>query len=228
MSVPSEILERIKKLLRLARSSNPHEAQAAMQRAIALAEEYRISIEGLNPDAQAPSLTHEDTESLKKLTYDRKFAALIVQRFFRVRAIARSAIHTVDGRLTLGRKLSFVGSASDIDVALYVYGFLVSHFGFCWRRHRGRVRNRYSYIEGLFQGLYSKLEQAEPQHPNSTGKELAISMDDYVKKHIGETESTSMPNGEAAAARWAGYLQGKNTEIRPAVKAAAPAPLALQ
>ena len=53
MSATPEVIEKIKKLLRLARSSNPHEAQLALQRAMALAREHDVAVEGLNPDEQA-------------------------------------------------------------------------------------------------------------------------------------------------------------------------------
>ncbi|MBI5771895.1 MAG: DUF2786 domain-containing protein [Verrucomicrobia bacterium] len=229
MSAPAEIVERIKKLLRLARSANPHEAQLAMQRALQLAEEHRVAVDALNPDAMAPLLTHQDTDSLARLGYDRRFAAIITQRFFRVRPVVRFAVHVVDGWPRGGEKLSFVGTASDIEIALYVYHFLVRHFGYCWRLHRGRLRNRYSYVHGMFEGLYTKLADAEPPaaERKARGTELALSMDGYIAQHIGETSSKGMADPSAAAARYAGYIRGRQTEIRNAVKAPAEQTLAL-
>lgn len=220
MSAPVEIIERIKKLLRLARSSNQHEAQLALQRAMALAAEYRVAIDALNPDASAPSVTHQDTETLSRLSYDRKFAALIVQRFFRVKPIARYGTCVVNGLNRAGEKLSFVGTASDIEISLYVYHFLVRHFSFCWRNHRARCRNRYSFVEGMFQGIYTKLLEAEPAagEPDRKGTELVVSMKGYIDRHIGKTESKEMASGTADAARYAGYVQGRNTQICPAIK----------
>ncbi|MBI5768723.1 MAG: DUF2786 domain-containing protein [Verrucomicrobia bacterium] len=215
MSAPAEIVEKIKKLLRLARSANPHEAQLAMQRALQLAEEHRVAVDGLNPDAATPLITHQDTDSLARLGYDRNFAALIVKRFFRVRPIVRGAIHVVDGWPRAGEKLSFVGTTSDIEIALYVYHFLVRHFAFCWRKHRGRLRNRYSYVHGMFEGLYHKLVEAEPPAPErqAEGTELALSMDGYIAQHIGKIESKGMADPSADAARWAGFIRGRKPKF---------------
>lgn len=230
MNAPAEIIERIKKLLRLARSANPHEAQLAMERAMALAEEYRISVDALNPDAAVPSIIHRDSETFARLSHDRTFASLIVKRFFRVRAITCSAIRRDrNGWPTVGQKLSFVGTSSDVEIALYVYHFLVQHFAYCWRKHRGRVRNRYSFVHGMFQGLYAKLAESEPPAENrpAKGTELALSMEAYLGEHFGTLSTKPMADPSAHAAAWAGYQQGRKTEIRNAVKGGATAPLQL-
>ncbi len=229
MTAPAEIIEKIKKLLRLARSSNPHEAQLAMQRAMQLAEEYRVTVDSLNPDAAAPSITHQDTDTLSRLGYDRRFAALIVTRFFRVHPVVCSAVRIVDGWPTAGEKLSFVGTATDIEVALYVYHFLVRNFAYCWRKHRGRLRNRYSFVHGMWIGLRTKLAEAEPPaaEPQVKGTELQLSVAGYIAQHIGKTENKSMSSPSAQAALYAGYIHGRRTEIRSAIKPAAAAPLAL-
>jgi hypothetical protein len=41
---------------------------------------------------------------------------------------------------------------------------------------------------------------------------------DYVSQHIGKTTSDSaVPDGDAAAAKYHGYIAGRQTEIRPGV-----------
>lgn len=225
MSAPHEIIEKLKKLLRLAKSSNPHEAELALQKATELAREHRLSLEGIDPNAPEASISHKNSEPLSSISYDRKFATIIVGRFFRVRPIINATL-TVDrnGWPCAKRVISFVGQLQDIEIAVYVYHFLVQHFSFCWRVHRGRCRNRYSYIYGVFQGIYKKLLEMEPdaQVNSPTGNAIQISLNAYIEKHIGKTETSQMKEGTADTAINAGYLQGRKTEIRTAIRTSDP------
>ena len=224
------IIEKIKKLLRLARSSNPHEAALAMQRALALAEEHRIVIEGINPDRPAPAFAHQSGKIFGRLPHEHQFAALIVQRFFRVKSINQACVRvTQDGWPRDGQKMTFVGTASDLEIALYVFDFLTFHFAWCWRKHRGRCRNRYSFLYGMYVGLHSKLAETEPPAPErqARGTELELSMKNYLAEHFPNLKTHRMPNASAQAAQWAGYAQGRKTEIRPGIKHTETTPLAL-
>lgn len=223
MNAPAEILEKIKKLLRLARSSNPHEAALAMEKALALAAEHRVAVDQLDPDHQADRVTHRDHEDLlSKLPHEHQFAARILQRFFRVRCIIRGKWHSPATRWRPVKRqyLTVVGTTSDAEIALYVLGFLVHHFRFCWRKHRGRCRNRPSFMHGMFLGLYSKLSEAEPKAPEATvtNRALVVSFDAYVAQHIGKTEDVKMADPTAAAAVNAGWVQGRKTEILGGLK----------
>ena len=68
MSATPEILEKIKKLLRLARSANQHEAQLALARALELARAHDVAVDSLNADEQAKekTITHGDTEARQR------------------------------------------------------------------------------------------------------------------------------------------------------------------
>ncbi len=227
MNASAEIIEKIKKLLRLARSANAHEAQLAMQRALALAEEHRVTIEGLNPDeaAKEKATTHRDANQCVRLSYDRRYALAIVKKFFRVTAVEVQCLRMVDGWPTLGFKVMYVGTRSDIEIAIYVADFLTHHFAFCWREFRGRLRNRQAYVHGMLEGLWAKLmEQMPPAaSPAAKGTELVLSEQEaYIAAVIGKTKSRDMgrPDHDAHAARWAGYQQGQKTEIRTALKPA--------
>jgi len=224
------IIEKIKKLLRLARSSNPHEAALAMQHALALAEEHRISIEGLNPDQAAPAFTDRAGKAFARLSHEQLFASAIVQGFFRVKVITQRCLR-VDktGWPRRGEKMIFVGTESDLEIAWYVFDFLTVHFAYCWRKHRGRCRNRYSFMSGMAAGLYSKLAESVPLTPErqAKGNELVLSMEAYIANNFGKLEARHMPSASAQAAANAGYVQGRKTEIRPAIKQTEPAPLAL-
>lgn len=231
MNTTAEILEKLRKLLRLARSSNAHEAALAMQKAMELAAEHRISLDQVNPDHQAPRFTHrEDADHFTRLPHEHQFAGMIVQRFFRVKTICRTVCRPGRDDWPQRREvLALVGTETDVEIGLYVVGFLVHHFRFCWRHHRGRCRNRAAFMRGMFAGLYQKLKEAENPEPVATTSALQISMKAYIAQHFGELKDKDTPGGgeNASAALRAGYQQGRQTEIRGGLKPGAPAPLAL-
>lgn len=224
MSAASDIVDRIAKLLRLAKSSNPHEAAAALAKAMELAAEHRVALESipLEEAETAKRTAHRDTDPFARLSYDRKYACIILRRFFRVRVIHRGAIVMRDGLPAASRKISFVGQTADLEIALYVYAFLLAHFTYCWSHHRGRLRSRPSFVRGMFEGIFSKLYEAEAAAGAArTGTELAESFGHYISLHFGPTEQMKnrLPDADASAARYRGYVHGRKTEIRTPLKA---------
>lgn len=226
MSAGTDIIEKIKKLLRLSRSSNPHEAQLALARALALAREHGIAVEKLNPDEQAKEnvVTHSDTEERQRLSYDMEYAIRICAAFFRISPVISNKVGT--DRFGFPRVVKFtrfVGTASDVQIALYVYSFLVHHFAYCWRKHRGRLRNRHAFVDGMFHGIFNKLAEAQPEFISSEHALVERTHQDYIEATIGKTTKHDCrePDGDAKAARWAGYLRGRETTIAAPLKDAA-------
>lgn len=233
MNAQADIVEKIKKLLRLARSSNPHEAQLALARALELAREHHVAIEGLNPDdaAKEKTVTHEDTEPSLRLSYDKEYAVRICSLFFGITAVFRTAIVMHRGWPKRARHVSFVGTPTDVTIALYVYGFLQQHFAFCWRKHKGRLRNRHAFIDGMFRGIVRRLFDAQPETDrNVTGTELVVAeRESYIAQHIGKTNAYAygQPDHNAQAALNAGWHEGRNTVIAKPLNGGAEKPLAL-
>lgn len=56
MTPEDRILDRIKKLLRLSRSSNPHEAALALQRAMDLAQINGLRLASIDPDNEVAGI----------------------------------------------------------------------------------------------------------------------------------------------------------------------------
>lgn len=221
MSASAEIIDKIKKLLRLSRSSNPHEAQLALQRALELARAHGVAVESLNPDEQAKekTVTHRDTPARQRMSYDKEYAVRICGAFFRITPVFRNkVVRPAVGYPYLAKYVTFVGTAADVEIALYVYGFLVHHFAYCWRKFRGRLRNRHAYVDGMFIGLFCKLRDAQPEPTEREvkGNELVLAEHNaYIEAVIGATSSKEFgrPDHDAQAAKWAGYLQGQRTNI---------------
>jgi hypothetical protein len=197
-----------------------------MEKALALAAEHRVAVDQLDPDHQADRVTHRDHEDLlAKLPHEHQFAARILQRFFRVRCIIRNRWYYPPGtsisRGVHRHYLTVVGTSSDAEIALYVLGFLVHHFRFCWRKFRGRCRNRHAFMHGMFLGLWSKLSEAEPKAAvtEESSTALTTSFNAYIAEHIGETKPAGgISNPSATAAMNAGWVQGRKTEILGGLK----------
>jgi hypothetical protein len=213
-------LDLIKKLLRLNRSSNLHEAALALQKAREIASLHRIDLKLVNPDEEWRAVTHRDIMTDKRLAVERKYASIIVQTFFRVSCVfvpkAEDQSH-----------LTMIGTATDLEVANYVYVFLVRHFRFCWRHHRGRLRNRVAFMRGLFVGLYSKLDKAQPPVEDHA---ITISHATY-KRHLfphGLVPHRCPKPFRNSQAFHAGYIQGQQTEIRSGIRSTIPATLEIK
>lgn len=223
MSASTEIIEKIKKLLRLSRSSNQHEAQLALARALELAREHGVAVEKLNPDEQAKEnvVTHRDTEERQRLSYDKEYAIRICAAFFRISPVISNKVGTDRfGFPCVVKFTRFVGTASDVQIALYVYSFLVHHFAYCWRKHRGRLKNRHAFVDGMFLGIYNKLLERQPEFISSEHALVERSHQDYIDATIGKTtkHDCRTPDGDARAARMAGYLRGRETNISAPLK----------
>ena len=214
--MPDEaVIEKIKKLLRLSKSNNPHEAELAMQRAMEIAAKHQIDLSGVDPSDDKNRVTHDFTPIWTRLPIEARYAEIIIRRFFSV-----DAMESKGGRFYRSAVIIIVGHKSEIEIALYVFNFLVGHFRRSWNnRANKRLRNRKAFMRGLFEGLFSKLHEAEQKmHVNSDGS-LVTTFQHYIAAHFGKTETGTVgrPDHDAIAAESAGFDAGRNTNIRPAV-----------
>lgn len=222
------ILEKIKKLLRMKRGGTPDEIATALRLAQELAEKHGIDLTGVNPDddnarPERP-ISHIDAILGARIQWECRYAALICHCFFHVNTFTRwHGAFVKEGTWNRGAYcITFVGTAWDTEIAIYVYNFLVGHFRREWKTRRGRCRNRQAFMYGMYLGISSKLRERQPATVQQSG---IIQVDrqlqrrnDYLATNFGELTSNSVtPDGDAAAARNRGWVAGRETEIRPAV-----------
>ena len=222
------IVEKIKKLLRMQRGGTPDEIATALKLAQELADKHGIDLGSVDPTEKLKSeqIGQSDTGTpISRIQWECTYASLICKHFFKVEVIERN---------TAWRKyvLTFIGTAWDIEVALYVYHFLVGHFRREWTHKSGRCRNRQSFMFGMYCGLAQKLRERIPQEVKAgSGQEVMViagqvARRDYIAKHFGKlTTKNAAPDSDAAKAKWLGFLAGQDTEIRPAVKPAEGRPM---
>lgn len=114
-----KILDRIRKLLALARSSNPHEAAAAAARAAELMAQHQLAEASLEHEDEAIG-EHELERCGRKVTWKSILARGVCI------ACACDCYWTRPWRLGADeRSLRIVGRASDVDAARYLYAYLV-------------------------------------------------------------------------------------------------------
>lgn len=150
------VLDRIRKLLALAGSSNQHEAEAAMKRAHELM--LRHNLEQL-PVKHEFEVRHLGEPRRRANPVEAEIVGLLSELFF-VEAISipvyvpRTALH--------GRVYEIAGTLANVEMACHVFAFLLATADRLWRENRGdrRVRSgrdRVAYQTGVIRGFRDKL-----------------------------------------------------------------------
>jgi hypothetical protein len=152
-----EIVEKIKKLLRLGQSGNPHEAELALSRAFELAARHRIDMSALDLDEESERLVHEYFHIGHRVTFLRQRVLNIVVKFFNVQVCITHP------------RVVLVGTSADIAIAWYVYEFLVAECSRWLRVYQAREKaqrlrvtknKRDNFIQGFVYGIAKQLDQS--------------------------------------------------------------------
>lgn len=225
MSDPAEtILDRIRKLLRLAdpsRGATEHEARAAMAKAQELMTRHSIDSALLQRErgARADSVLKDTVDLPKSLNPADMLILGLLQRHFRVRVIM--------SRSGSGTPTDIIGTASDVEFAVFAFHFLRGTFFGCWNRFKRTIpsADRASYYRGLRDGLDAELRSASENAQRScsdaersvwavavAGKTEAI--DAYVAVNYGRLGSrTTRARRVDSQSYRAGEAQGRTIRI---------------
>jgi len=217
MSSADQILDRIRKLLRMQRGGTPEEVATALRLAQKLADEHGIDLSSVRTDEQADrAVDAEATEPKSRLQWECIYASQIIQGHFNVRSI-------IWKRWT-GTCVRIIGTKLDRQIALYVYHFLTGHFRREWKENRGRCRNRRAFMYGMLLGLDRKLRDQRKDLPTDNPLAVAVqskaaACDAWVEANCGPLQDVSIrPDSNAQAAMTRGWKAGRRTEIRPGVE----------
>lgn len=222
--LPGEQLEKIKKLLRLSESSNPHEAALAMKRAMDMADRHNLDLSSLDLDEEVSHIIHRWFPVGTRISRERQLALGLIRTFFHVEPCldySRGAV-------------VFVGTESDILVAEYVFAFLCSQCRVClrnWqaqeRRERRKITGNKSanFIAGFFYGISSQLNAGRETLLMEDQKFAIILRDqqqaraEIMKDIIGECREISPRKARRnRTALESGFRDGKRTSINPALR----------
>jgi len=156
----SQKMEKVRRLLALANSPNKHEAQAATRAAKDIMLRYNLNLGANTPRYEFRQL---GTPRQRRPVYHKVLASIITDHFF-VDGIWVTAVDQEKQRR--GRVLEVHGTAENLEVACWVWAFLLSTSDRLWANHKRETnsssnRPRARFIAGVMLGFKEKLEQEQ-------------------------------------------------------------------
>jgi predicted SprT family Zn-dependent metalloprotease len=163
------VLERIRKLLALAGSSNQHEAEIAMRKAHELM--LRHNVEAAAARGERSFEVRHLGDPLRRATRVEADIVSLLSQFFFVKVIRVPVYLPLHGRR--GLVYEILGTRANVEMASHVYAFLLATAERLWQENRGdrRVRSgrdRLQYQSGVVRGFHEKLD-AERTELRGTG-----------------------------------------------------------
>lgn len=223
----NNILEKVKKLLALANSSNENEAKLASARAQALLTKHNLAMSDVNSVDQR--YVNDLFRTGKKCqSQEWKFVQAIVREFFFVEICGTKQRFSPDSlrydpwdRNNYEECYMIFGQPHNVEIATYMIDFLTRAFKDSFKAYRkstgAPVGHKGSYYHGLWQGLREQLLESQKSVEQETGlvvvkdKDLADFMSDALNGNVkSKSLSTNVRSGEAMAA---GSEKGKNMTL---------------
>jgi hypothetical protein len=161
---------RVRKLMALAQSTNPFEAEAAMDKAYELIRKHQLDL--------IPSSTQKDFvsafvgEPALRHFQEHYLLANLLQEFYFVFGVWVPTY--VLGRGRMGTVLEVTGRIQNVKMARYVHGFVMHFIESRWKEYtRHRKLNRYrktDFAAGILEGFRRRLEErARPREQEDAG-----------------------------------------------------------
>ena len=207
----SRLLRRVARLLALAQSHNPHEAEAAMHEAQRLMLKHNIDrqhVEPGHPAAQRRRYGFRQLGTPKGRTDEaQRLLAMLLGRYFFVEAIW---VPSYDPRRDRrGSVLEICGSEDNLEMAAYVHDFLTHTAERLWVEHKQAAgirgdRERRTYLAGVMLGFAERLADKERAH-QVEGLVWAgdPGLRDYFRRrypHVRRVQQKGQPRTQARAA----------------------------
>jgi predicted SprT family Zn-dependent metalloprotease len=153
------MLDKVRKLLSLARSGNENEAFLAMCKANELIEKYNIDrIEQDRAANMAYAIIHHKRRRIEN--YQRRICLILKDHFFV--DVVYSYLYDPAACQTY-RTIELLGTVENVRIAEYVYYFLMNQMELLWKVHQSKTsapasRNKRSYRLGVIKGFHEKLD----------------------------------------------------------------------
>jgi len=201
------VLRRIARLLALAESPNVHEAEAAMNEARRLMLLHNIDA-GASPDAPGYGFRHVGEVKARNDVAEKVLAGILSRHFF-VSVIWVPAYLPLEGRR--GRVLELCGTPANLEVAVYVHGFLMATGERLWRAHKQAAgirsdRERRRFIAGVMIGVDEKLDAGARQ---SREEGLVVHADAQRENYLRRRYPRRTSRGGSAIEQTPAYEQGR-------------------
>ena len=229
-----EALQKIKKCLALASSSNPHEASAAMRQAQKLMAQHELDEQDVNL-ADVAECT-QDARNVPHVRWESALSSLVAEAFgcsvyTGIRLSLKGSL-----RHRRVRTYTFAGVGPAAEVASYAFAVLARQ---CSKDRRAyiklqpknckpktRVARGDTYAEGWVTGVAGKLERfaAKPEHEALVQTFLTKK---YPDMKVATPRDRSAGKNVTGNDRWHGALAGRNADLHHAVTGATARPALL-
>ena len=227
MKSESDILEKIRKLLRLAdtsRGATENEAKVALAKAQELMTRHNIDsallrMERGETGGASFTVDKGNLDLPKTLNPADLMILSLLQAHFNVKTILMSG-----GR---GTAVDIIGAPADIDFAIYAFNFLRQTFFRCWNEFKRTHANpdKASYYRGLRDGLNAELKAAKQRAEQSyaadqrqayglvvVDQEAVITR--YVEENYGKLRNrTARSRNMHSGSYFAGETKGRTIQI---------------
>lgn len=206
----NKILDKIKKLLSLATSSNEHEAQAASAMATELLTKHNLDMQAINFSENEYS--EESVFHGGRRKVEHKFLCSILSDYFNVQVVTDMT--------GIGSNIKIVGDKVNLDVALFTFTFLDSAFKRLFNQYRKETgapaKARQSYYYGLYTGFCTQMEEAKKKAETERG--LMVIQDPGLVKYYNDLhprtrKTTSSCRTGDKGAQEAGTEAGRNLRV---------------
>lgn len=208
------VLEKVKKLLQLAQSSNVHEAELATMKANALLLRHNLDRLQTNDD----ETLFLDRVMIQKKKDAKLTAVYEILRHFLVRPV-----------VSFGRGqccLEISGTQTNVKLAVYIAGFLDKELDHLWleaRKEHGLqgLRAKNSFILGIAQGFNQKMEASKHELSAHDQKALVLvekNLDTKIRQVYGKLSSSRSSHQADEHAGALGIMKGRNLNIRQGVE----------
>lgn len=209
-----QVIEKVKKLLALASSSNPHEAELATQKANQLILRHHLS---------RSDLSFDETIYIKVLITSPKRTSLMMAIYeILTHFLVRPLLHMGQSIVTL----EAAGLKEQVELASYICEFLELELPKLWKeesklKNLKGLRSKNSFYLGIARGFSEKLLQSRQSfNPEDSRALIKIekNLDHRLKEIMGGfSQSTSSQQLDSRALE-SGRIKGRSLSITGAVK----------
>jgi hypothetical protein len=231
-----KLLEKLKKLLNLSKSSNINEAELALQKATAMAAEAGIDLAIVSSKADSETekleMVKETAFNGKRLPSLQKYASWLLKKYFNVHVV-------YSGGRYYGRSVNLLGDKKDVEFAKFVNEFVQEDMQRRWEYYKKSngvsVSMKETFMYNLWRGLDSKLAEAKataeqnkfntiPQDTVADTKvryglvvsNKAAAVQQFVNKtysRLSKVRKVNICNFSNSGVATAGYLVGRSMSI---------------
>ncbi len=221
------IMVKVKKLMALAASKNPHEAALAAAKAGELIARYNIEAIRSNEPRKFESIII--TDAVLKRTQSEIFGAIILDHHYFVQSVWIPVY--VPEKEKMGMALEISGTPSNLKIAAYVFDFVLGYARRSWVDYKKRhpsCRSRSGYMTGVVQGFSQTLDRRsldliQKQTPLSGNSLVAVKdyqLDAYVDRRYPWVRSVGVSHGSRSQAAYSsGISKGRDLVLSKAVTA---------